>query len=172
MWWLILNVSVTRLRYSQIAHETLFLGLSVRVFPEISIYVSGLNKEDCPYQLEWVSSSSLRARIKQRQRRVDLFSVRAEIPIFCPWASAFLVLGPLKRKIVKSLSCVRFFATPWTVVHQAPPSMEFSRQEYWNSWNPHLLLQGIFLTQGSNLGLLHCRQILYHLSFCSSSCHK
>ena len=33
---------------------------------------------------------------------------------------------------VKSLSCVRLFATPWTVVHQAPPSMEFSRQEYWS----------------------------------------
>ena len=28
----------------------------------------------------------------------------------------------------------------------------------------HSLLQGIFLTQGSNLSLLHCRQILYHLS--------
>ena len=28
----------------------------------------------------------------------------------------------------------------------------------------HALLQGIFLTQGSNLGLPHCRQILYHLS--------
>ena len=28
----------------------------------------------------------------------------------------------------------------------------------------HLLFQGIFLTQGSNLGLLHCRWILYHLS--------
>ena len=28
----------------------------------------------------------------------------------------------------------------------------------------HLLLQGIFPTQGWNLGLLHCRQILYHLS--------
>ena len=28
----------------------------------------------------------------------------------------------------------------------------------------HSLLQGIFLTQGSNLGLLHCRQILYRLS--------
>ena len=26
------------------------------------------------------------------------------------------------------------------------------------------LLQGIFLTQGSNLGLSHCRQILYYLS--------
>ena len=29
----------------------------------------------------------------------------------------------------------------------------------------HFLLQGIFLTQGSNLGLLHCRQILYQLSY-------
>ena len=28
----------------------------------------------------------------------------------------------------------------------------------------HFLLQGIFRTQGSDLGLLHCRQILYHLS--------
>ena len=28
----------------------------------------------------------------------------------------------------------------------------------------HSLLQGIFLTQGLNRGLLHCRQILYHLS--------
>ena len=29
----------------------------------------------------------------------------------------------------------------------------------------HSLLQGIFPTQGLNLGLLHCRQILYNLSF-------
>ena len=33
---------------------------------------------------------------------------------------------------VKLLSHVRLFATPWTVDHQAPPSMEFSRQEYWS----------------------------------------
>ena len=26
------------------------------------------------------------------------------------------------------------FATPWTVVHQAPLSMEFPRQEYWSGW--------------------------------------
>ena len=32
---------------------------------------------------------------------------------------------------VKLLSRVRLFATPWTVAHQAPPSMGFSRQEYW-----------------------------------------
>ena len=33
----------------------------------------------------------------------------------------------------------------------------------------HFILQGIFLTRGSNLGLLHCRQILYHLSHKGSS---
>ena len=33
---------------------------------------------------------------------------------------------------VKSLSRAQLFATPWTVAHQAPPSMGFSRQEYWS----------------------------------------
>ena len=33
---------------------------------------------------------------------------------------------------VKSLSRVRLFATPWTAAYQAPPSMRFSRQEYWS----------------------------------------
>ena len=32
----------------------------------------------------------------------------------------------------ESVSYVLLFATPWTVAHQAPLSMEFSRQEYWN----------------------------------------
>ena len=58
----------------------------------------------------------------------------------------------------KFLSRVWLFATPWTVAQQAPPSMEFSRQVYWSGC--HFLLQGIFLTQGLNPGLLH----LYHLS--------
>ena len=33
---------------------------------------------------------------------------------------------------MKLLSHVGLFATPWTVAYQAPPSMEFSRQEYWS----------------------------------------
>ena len=33
---------------------------------------------------------------------------------------------------VKSLSRVRLLMTPWTAAHQAPPSMGFSRQEYWS----------------------------------------
>ena len=56
--------------------------------------------------------------------------------------------------------------------------MQFSRDQVENSFSlfigfsvventgvgSHSLLQGIFLTQGLNLGLLHYRQILYHLS--------
>ena len=33
---------------------------------------------------------------------------------------------------MKSLSRVRLFEIPWTAAHQAPPSMGFSRQEYWS----------------------------------------
>ena len=56
---------------------------------------------------------------------------------------------------------------PRTIAHQAPLSMGFSRLEYWSG----LLCppEGIFLTQGLNLGLLHCKQILYPLSHQGSS---
>ena len=60
----------------------------------------------------------------------------------------------------QSLDCV--FATPWTVAHQAPLSMGFSRQEYWSGLP--CFLQGIIPTQGLNPGLPHCRWILYCLS--------
>ena len=42
---------------------------------------------------------------------------------------------------VKSLSRIRLVATPWTAAYQAPPSMGFSRQEYWSGVplpSPHL----------------------------------
>ena len=59
------------------------------------------------------------------------------------------------------LSCVQLFGNPWTVAHQVPLSMGFSRQEQWTG--RHSLLQGIFPTQESNPGLPHCRQILYQV---------
>ena len=52
---------------------------------------------------------------------------------------------------------------PWTVARQAPLSMGFSQQESWGV-SSHSLLQGIFPTQRSNPGLLHCRWILSFLS--------
>ena len=38
----------------------------------------------------------------------------------------------LVLKVGKLLSHLRFFATPRTIVYQAPPSMGLSRQEYWS----------------------------------------
>ena len=61
--------------------------------------------------------------------------------------------------VFSCFSCVPFFATSWTVAFQVPLSMGFSRQEYWSGLP--CPPQGIFPTQGLNLGLLHCRQILY-----------
>ena len=79
-------------------------------------------------------------------------------------------------------SHVRLLATPWTVAHQAPLSVGFSSKNtgvgcrallqgifLTQGSNLHLLqlLHGIFLTQGSNLHLLqllHCRQILNPLT--------
>ena len=46
------------------------------------------------------------------------------------------------------------------VAHQVPLSMDSPGNSTRVGW--HSSLQGIFPTQGSNLGLLHCRQILYH----------
>ena len=59
--------------------------------------------------------------------------------------------------------------TPRTVACQTPLSMGFSRQD--TGVGCHFLLQGIFPTQESNPGLLHCRQILYRLSYEGSLNH-
>ena len=64
--------------------------------------------------------------------------------------------------IVQFFCHVLLFATPWFLACQAPLSMEFSRQEYWSGY--YSLLQAIFMTHRSKPGLLHCRQMLYHLS--------
>ena len=55
------------------------------------------------------------------------------------------------------------FATPCSGACQVPLSMEFSRQKILE-WVAIPFSKVSSLTQGSNLGLLHCRQILYHLS--------
>ena len=65
---------------------------------------------------------------------------------------------------VKSLSRVRLLATSWTTAYQAPPSMGFSRQEYWSGC--HCLLRSHFLlTINSTVNWL-CS--LLYLPHCSS----
>ena len=74
--------------------------------------------------------------IKKTERwRIDAFELwcwRRLLTV--PWTARGSNQSTLKehRKKLKSLSHVQLFATPWTVGYQAPPSMEFSRQEYWS----------------------------------------
>ena len=63
------------------------------------------------------------------------------------------IVGAQVRWTWKSPSRVRLFATPWTIQPWNSPGQ--------NTVGSLSLLQGIFPTQGSNWGLLHCRQILY-----------
>ena len=64
------------------------------------------------------------------------FTHLPEVPKPCVPASRepFQGISVMKSEVVKvkSLSCVRLFATPWTVAYQAPPSMGFSRQDCWS----------------------------------------
>ena len=60
--------------------------------------------------------------------------------------------------LLKELSQVQLFATPWTI-----QSMEFSSPEY--GVGSLSLVQGIFPTQGSNPGIQHGRWIFYQLSY-------
>ena len=57
---------------------------------------------------------------------------------------------------VKSLSRVRLLATPWTVAYQAPPSMGFSRQEYWS---------GVPLPS-LNLEIRHLNKLIFKIWYC------
>ena len=64
------------------------------------------------------------------------------------------VIPPSSPPYVLVTQCVRLFVTPWTVACQAPLSMGLSDKN--TGVGCHSRLQGIFLTQGSNLGLLDC----------------
>ena len=93
------------------------------------------------------------------------------VPAFI-WTQSFFYPFPLRLipfskdssflLVCGVFNCVQLFVTPWAVALQAPLSMEFSGKN--TALGCHSLLQGIFPTQGSNPGLLYCRQILYCLS--------
>ena len=75
---------------------------------------------------------------------------------------------PIHNQILTAYTLISYtfvkyiFATPWTVAHQAPPSKGFSRQEYWARLP--FPSPGDLPDPGIEPGLLHCRQMLYHLS--------
>ena len=68
----------------------------------------------------------------------------------------------------QSPSHVQLFATTWTVAARLLCPWDFPGKN--TGVGCHFLLQGNFLTQGSNLSLLHCWQILYLQSHQGSPC--
>ena len=71
--------------------------------------------------LEWIAIPfSRRSSWPRDWNQVSCFVGR----FFTVWATG--------KILVKLLSPVQFFAAPWTAAYQAPPSMGFSRQEYWS----------------------------------------
>ena len=64
----------------------------------------------------------------------------------------------------ESLSCVWLLATPWTAAYQAPPSMGFSRQEYWSGVplpSPLVYRQGNW---GRKVKVGGCSRVLFLVS--------
>ena len=93
-----------------------------------------------------------------------------DIVICIPWGRtrilayhcivAFL-LFPCFCVCAQSLNSVWLFVTPWTVAHQPPPSMGFSRQEYWSGF-PFSYSRGSswpkdWMQEFNLLHLLHCQ---------------
>ena len=64
-----------------------------------------------------------------------------------------MVSPPHSVNLCVLFSCIGLFVTPWTVAHQAPPSMGFPSKN--TGVGCHFLIQGVFLTQGSNPCLLY-----------------
>ena len=86
---------------------------------------------------------------------------------FSHWQRFPVLLLFSRRSEVKPLSRVRVFATPWTVTYQAPPSMEFSRQEYWSGL-PFPLSHRHIISKCTNYAYNNwpCQNVLQHLIEC------
>ena len=96
------------------------------------------------------------------------------------WKSILYLKGIMKAK-VKSLRCVWLFATPWTVVYQASPSMGFSRQEYWSgvplpyysiNWSVHKLKEHKACSQCNTFCSLSSSWLLWVIHPYPSCSHK
>ena len=103
--------------------------------------------------LEWVSVPFSRGSSQPRDRtQVSCIAGR----FFTSWATREA------QKKEKLLSRVQYFVTPWTEAYQAPPSMEFSRLEYWSGLpfpSPEDLPDSGIEPRSPSL-----QQMLYHLS--------
>ena len=85
-------------------------------------YFSALSRFTKRQSLHWIFQTGLQ-RQRNIQNQLNCFAVHLKLTQHCK-PTIVLVLSHFSR--------VLLFVTPWTVAHQAPLSMGFSRQEYWS----------------------------------------
>ena len=125
---------------------------------ELKVGSCGLGK------LEWVSMPSSRTSSQPR----DQTCVSCGSCI----ASGFFTVVPPGKPIITILCCAvlclvtQSYLTLWDSMDCNPPGSSVCGESLGKNTGVgcHSLLQGIFPTQGLNLGLLHCRWLLHHLS--------
>ena len=76
------------------------------------------------------------------------------------WRTLSITFNSSPLCVLCHVSCVHLFATPWIIAHQTPLSWNFPAKNTGVGY--HFLLQGIFLTQGSNSVVLFL--VLWRLS--------
>ena len=121
-----------------------FLLTSLCVCMHVCVCILLLQINIFNFSFIWSSKSkestyNLLENIKQWKKKCNMFALQYVscwqlfLGMYCRNEKKLFISYALKTKVkVKSLSRVGLFATPWTVAHQAPPSMGFSRQQYWS----------------------------------------
>ena len=81
----------------------------------------------CAWEIPWTEEpGGLQSMWSKKRVKLDLVSKQQHLSMYLP--SVITYFGD----VCCSFSHVWLFATPWGGAHQAPPSMGFSRQEYWS----------------------------------------
>ena len=104
--------------YSPLSH---LLSLSLSSHPRLTAAAAAKSLQSCPTLCDPIDGSLSGSTIP------GILQARTLEGVAISFSNAW------KWKVkVKSLSRARLFVTPWTAVYQAPPSMGFSREEYWS----------------------------------------
>ena len=119
---------------SQWCHPTISSSVIPFSFCLQSFPASGSFRMKSVLLIGWPKYRSFSFNISPYSEHSGLISFRMD------WLDLLAIQGTLKSSPtpqfksieVKSLSCVRLFAMPWTVAYYTPLSMGFSRQEYWS----------------------------------------
>ena len=83
-------------------------------------------KPKCLSIWEWIN------KIWYSCAQIILYSTENKLAKFTQHLSSIFGWKKAPIKFAQALSRVQLFSTPWTVTHQTPPSMGFSKQEYWS----------------------------------------